>query len=110
MSSYHELKLKTASSQFTVIPDEAFASMLSFDQWKRLLDTPYLPASPTYDITDGVEFSLRFFKNDRIVEVNGGRIERVLEGYGEQLSGASGTVRRFLRVGCHVVVIDDEIR
>ncbi len=72
LSSYHELKLKTASNQYTVIPDEAFSSMLSFDQWRRLLESPYLPASPTYDITDGTEFSLRFFKSDCIVEVNGG--------------------------------------
>ncbi len=72
LSSYHELKLITASNQYTVIPDEAFGAMLLFDQWRRLLESPYLPASPTYDITDGTEFSLRFFKNDSVVEVNGG--------------------------------------
>ena len=41
--------------------------------------------------------------------MDGGWIERVFEGDGEQLPRARFSIRGFLRVGCHLIVINDEI-
>jgi len=74
LSAYHEISLMTPENQYTVIPDDSFISMLRFEEWRRILEVPQLPASPAYDITDSKEFSLRFFKEECIAELNGGEL------------------------------------